>query len=83
MTRSNSPVHRAEAIFKEEVQARQGQEAMSEYQAEQQAMLDKTARLRALRLAKGKADIAEPASTKRRTSRRAKPGLHQGVRGRP
>ena len=43
---------RAEALFKKEQQVREGQQAMAEYQAEPQAMRDKTARLRALRLAR-------------------------------
>ena len=49
----NSPEQaRAEALFKKQEQARLGQKAMSEYQAQQEATLQKTARLRALRLAR-------------------------------
>ena len=43
---------RAEALFKKEQQMREAQQAMAEYQAELQAMREKTARLRALRLAR-------------------------------
>ena len=44
MTRPNSPDDHTRAISKKEVQALQGREAMTEYRAEQQAMLDKSAR---------------------------------------
>ena len=54
MTRPNTPEDHTHAVSKKEVQALQGREAMTEYRAEQQATLDKTARLRALRLAQGK-----------------------------
>jgi len=44
---------RAEAAFKKkETQLREGQKAMAEYHAQQRAIRDKTARLRALRLAR-------------------------------
>jgi hypothetical protein len=43
---------RAQALFKKEEQMREGAKAMSEYKAEQQAVREKTARLRALRLAR-------------------------------
>jgi hypothetical protein len=43
---------RAEALFKKEQQSREAQLAMVEYQAELRAMREKTARLRALRLAR-------------------------------
>jgi hypothetical protein len=43
---------RAEALFKKQEQAREGQEAITEYQAKLVAMREKTARLRALRLAR-------------------------------
>src|SRR5437016_367352 len=44
---------RAEAAFKRKEQARvEGQKAMEEYRAEQRAIREKTARLRALRLAR-------------------------------
>jgi hypothetical protein len=89
MTRPNSLDDQTHAVSKKEVQALQGREAMTEYRAELQATLDKSARLRALRLAPGKeqTDNADPAVTsgavKQGTSRRARAGLHQGLRGRP
>ena len=43
---------RAEALFKKEQRLREGEQAMAEYQAELLAMREKTARLRALRLAR-------------------------------
>ena len=43
---------RAEATFKKEERAREGAEAMLEYAARVRAVHEKTARLRALRLAK-------------------------------
>jgi hypothetical protein len=43
---------RAESSFKKEERAREGNKAMQEYEAEAQAILERTARLRALRLAK-------------------------------
>ena len=53
---SDQARHRAEALFKKEQQAREGQQAMAEYQAKLDAMSEKTARLRALRLARDAAD---------------------------
>jgi len=50
--KASSDQARAEAAFKKEERARQGQKAMAEHQAERQATLNKTARLRALRLAR-------------------------------
>ncbi len=49
-----------EALFKKEQQLREGQQAMAEYQAELRAMRDKTARLRALRLARDAANQKTP-----------------------
>jgi len=43
---------RAEALFKKEQQMHEGEKAMAEYRAAQEAMRAKTARLRALRLAR-------------------------------
>jgi hypothetical protein len=89
MTHPNSPEDHTHALSKKEVQALQGREAMTEYRAEQQATLDKTAQLRALRLAqcKERTDTADRAVKHHRaeqgTSRRARPGVHQGLRGRP
>jgi hypothetical protein len=52
-------MRRAQALFRKEQQAREGQQAMTEYQAKLDAMREKTARLRALRLAR---DAAKRAS---------------------
>jgi len=43
---------RAEAVFKKERQVHEGENAMAEYRAAIEAMRAKTARLRALRLAR-------------------------------
>jgi 4-alpha-glucanotransferase len=56
---------RADALFKKEEQQREGQKAMAEYVKERQAALDKTARLRALRLAH-EAEGGSMAETKNR-----------------
>ena len=53
---SDQARHRAEALFKKEQQVREGQQAMAEYQAKLDAMRDKTARLRTLRLARDAAN---------------------------
>jgi hypothetical protein len=51
---------RAEALFKKEQQLRESQQAMTEYQAELRATREKTARLRALRLARDAANQKTP-----------------------
>jgi hypothetical protein len=58
--------HRAEALFKKEQRVREGQQAMAEYQAKLDALREKTARLRALRLARdaAKNNKVLPARTK-------------------
>jgi hypothetical protein len=55
-----------EARFKKEERAREGAQAMLEYEAEVRAVREKTARLRALRLAAeaGKKDAAVKAAAK-------------------
>ncbi len=66
---SHQPHERAEALFKKkQEQLREGQQAMAEYQAERHAMREKTARLRALRLARDAA-IHQPEGSTGRTSR--------------
>ena len=57
---------RAEALFKKEQQLREAQQAMNEYQAGLRMMREKTARLRALRLARDAANKEEtrPANQK-------------------
>jgi hypothetical protein len=62
---------RAEPLFKKEQQLREDQQAMAEYQAELRAMRKKTARLRALRLARDAANQA-PALTGRARRNREK-----------
>jgi hypothetical protein len=43
---------RAEALFKKEIRRREGEQAMAEHLAKEQAMREKTTRLRELRLAR-------------------------------
>ena len=77
MTNDSEARDRAEAKFKKkELQAREGEKARAEYEAHGRAMAEKTAKLRALRLAKEAADRQaaseqppRPASTKSRPSR--------------
>ena len=57
---------RAEALFKKEQQLSGGQQATTQHQAELQAMREKTARLRALRLARGTASPKSPGPVKRK-----------------
>ena len=82
--RSHSDRSRAEAVFKKEEQARQGQIAMNQYVEEQEAMRAKTARLRALRLAR-EAEQTAPANAAEdrpapQTNRRTRRGMHAGLR---
>ena len=58
---------RAEALFKKEQQLREAQQAMAEYQAGLHMMREKTARLRALRLARD-----APTTTRKRCGGRAR-----------
>ena len=58
---TDETARRAQTLFKKEQQLREGEKAMAEYQAEQQATRDKTARLRALRLAH---EAANPKTTR-------------------
>ena len=72
---SDEAHRRAEALFKKEQQSREAQQATAEYDAEQRAVQEKTARLRALRLARDAANqggAAEPNTTRRATSATAK-----------
>ena len=62
---------RAEARFKQQERALDGREAMTEYEAQVLAMREKTAHLRALRLAKeAQAQTEEPAQTPARENPR-------------
>ena len=68
---SDQVQERAEALFKKKQQQLQdGEQAMAEYQAERRALIEKTARLRALRLAR---DAAHPRSGKGTAPTRALP----------
>ena len=59
---------RAEAMFKQEERLRNGQNAMAEYEANRIAVREKTARLRALRLARDAAiQQTDIVGTKRRS----------------
>jgi hypothetical protein len=65
-SKNTDAMERAEASFKKEERAREGAKAMREYEAESRAVLEKTARLKALRLAKEAADReAEPKKVSR------------------
>ena len=55
---------RADSSFKKDARAREGAKAMSEYEANIRAVREKTARLRALRLAK-EASANDPQLTKK------------------
>ena len=60
--RSSEARARAEASFRKEERAKDGAKAMMEYQAHSRILREKTAKLRALRLAKEAAENAvEPA----------------------
>jgi len=57
---------RAEASFKKKQPAREGTNAMAEYEAEQRAVSERTARLKALRLAREAAEAeAKPLNSRR------------------
>ena len=63
---SKDTLKRTEAAFKKVERARKGAQAMPEYEVEGRALREKTARLRALRLAAeaGKKDAGVKAATK-------------------
>ena len=56
LSKNSNVMERAEASFKKEERAREGAKAMREYEAESRAVHEKTARLKALRLAKEAAE---------------------------
>jgi hypothetical protein len=61
LDRTSQTHARASALFnKKEEQQREGRKAMAEYEASQHAMREKTAKLRALRLARDAADKLAP-----------------------
>jgi len=83
----DSNQRRADALFKKEEQQREGQKAMAEYVKERQAELEKTARLRAQRLAReaegANGGGAATANNRTEAARRHRPraGLQAGARG--
>lgn len=62
--RSSEARARAEASFRKEERAKDGAKAMMEYQAHSRVVREKTAKLRALRLAKEAAEKAAEAAKK-------------------
>jgi hypothetical protein len=66
----NQARKRAEARFKKEERARDGAKAMMEYEVEARVVREKTARLRALRLAKELAEKEAKPTKKPVTSKR-------------
>ncbi len=80
MNRTRSP---AETAARKERQEKEGKVNMARYLQQQQATLDKTARLRAVRLARSQPTPPNKraARPKGDASRRLLPGLHQGIRG--
>jgi hypothetical protein len=66
---SKDVMDRAEASFKKEERAREGAKAMRDYEAENRAVREKTARLKALRLAK---EAAEKGAEAKKGSRQSK-----------
>jgi hypothetical protein len=69
---------RAGALFKKEQQLREAQQAMAEYQAGLRAMREKTARLRALRLARDATNQSTPSANQKGAARLG--GTAQGPR---
>jgi hypothetical protein len=64
---SNTPNQdRAEAMFKKEQRQRDGEQAMAEYEAERRATAEKTAKLRALRLARDAAAVTVKAAPEKK-----------------
>ena len=63
---------RAERNFKKEERARDGRAAMAEYEVQARTIREKTARLKALRLAKEAQAQTEAPPAKRRAARREK-----------
>ena len=64
-TNADEAHRRAEALFKKEQQLREGQQAMAEYLTELRAMREKTARLRALRLARDAVNQKTPPANRK------------------
>ena len=69
MDRTSQTHARASALFnKKEEQQREGRKAMAEYEAAQHAMREKTAKLRALRLARDAAGKQAPKQASKQVS---------------
>ena len=68
----NQAAQRAHKLFRQEAQKRDGEVAWKEYTAQEEATHRKTAKLRALRLARNAAAIpaAPPAKTSKKTALR-------------
>lgn len=78
---SHQALDRAKALFKKEERLREGQQAMAEYEADRHAVREKTARLRALRLARDAANHLDREETLTKVTtraRRAKPSRSVG-----
>jgi hypothetical protein len=82
---SDQARQRAENSFKREERAQDGRKAMAEYEAQARAIREKTARLKALRLAKEAAPQTEtaPASQRPRRARRKLNALQLRTRASP
>ena len=78
-TDANAARTRAEANFRKEERAKDGAKAMLEYQAQGRAIREKTARLKALRLAKETADKAGEKSAKPARSKSSSPAKARNV----
>jgi hypothetical protein len=65
-------------LKKKELQAREANKAMAEYQAGRRALVENTARLRALRLAKEAADAEARTASKKTPSKRAGVAANRG-----
>jgi hypothetical protein len=74
---SHQALDRAKALFKKEERLREGQQAMAEYEADRHAVREKTARLRALRLARDAANNQTPILPAKKRSQ----GRSAGARG--
>jgi hypothetical protein len=86
---SKDTLKRTEAIFKKQERVREGAEATLEYEAEGRAVREKTARLRALRLAaeavkedaEVKAAAVKQANSTKKAARKAKGGAKPNAEG--
>jgi hypothetical protein len=70
---------RAETLFKKEQQLREAEKAMAEYRAGLQATREKTARLRALRLAREAGNQKPPSGKQEAANQKAPRGKQKGA----